>query len=158
MAGSHEYISPEVEYVQSDDKTSLRKLAKKWGVPFGTIAARSKRRQWSKRREQYREKVNTAAEQKSVEGEAEDVSQVHISIRQSLKIAANHLQKGLVDQDFNLLKVAKISTETIQNLHGLLNDHYGQSGRDGIAPEEFARALDALTATSDSESPIPRPA
>lgn len=158
MAGSQQYSSPEVEYVQSDEKISLRNLAKKWDMPFGTIAARSKRREWSKKREQYREKVNTAVEQKSIEGEAEDVSRVYISLRASLAIAANHLQRGLVDRDFNLLKVAKISTETIQNLHGLLNDHYGQGDGAGITPEDFTRAVDTLTATSETESPIPRPA
>lgn len=157
MAGSQQYSSPEVEYVRSDEKISLRKLAKKWGMPFGTIAARSKRHSWSEKREQYRGKVNTAIEQKSIEGEVERIARVQTSLQNSLVAAAVHLQNGLRDKDFNLLKVAKISTETIQNLHGLLNDQYRQSGGVGITTEQFADALDALAASPDSESPIPRP-
>jgi len=157
VADSHQYSSPEVEYVESDDKISLRKLAKKWGVKFGTIAARSRRRQWAKMRDEYHGLLVTSVQQKNIEGEAGHVSEIYNSVRQSLSLAAWYLEIGLRDRDFNLLKVAKISTETIQNVHGLLKEHYGQSGGTGITAEQFAIAVDTLAVSPETETPIPRP-
>jgi hypothetical protein len=52
-----EYPDCQTEYIQSPEMVSTRKLAKKWDVPYPTIADRCKREGWVELRKQFHRKV-----------------------------------------------------------------------------------------------------
>ena len=152
------YPDSETEYVQSEANISLRNLARKWREPFGTIASRAKRHGWTDQREQYQAKLRTLIVEKSLDRKATSIAQIKDDLEASLVRATLLLNTGLRDRDFNALKCAKIGTETIQNLHGLLNDiyHINATGSNRPTPEQFAEALDTLARAPGTDAPIPR--
>jgi hypothetical protein len=55
------------EYIQSPEPISTRKLARKWGVPYGTICSRCRKQKWVEQRMQFQCKVKAKTEEEAVE-------------------------------------------------------------------------------------------
>jgi hypothetical protein len=66
-----EYPDYKTEYVQSPTRVSTRKLARKWNVPYATIATRCRREGWVAERKQSQRKVSARQEEEAVESLAE---------------------------------------------------------------------------------------
>ena len=66
-----EYPDFRTEYIQSPEIVSTRTLAKRWGVPYPTIADRCKREGWVEQRKQFHRKVIAKSEDEAVESLAE---------------------------------------------------------------------------------------
>lgn len=86
MAGKPKYKDPKTEYVQTD--VSLRKLAKQWKIPFGTISSRNKTQGWSELRAQFRNKVNTKIEEAAIGQEVDNATKIHDNTGRALLIAS----------------------------------------------------------------------
>jgi hypothetical protein len=66
-----EYPDCQTEYIQSPEMVSTRKLAKKWDIPYPTIADRCKREGWVEQRKQFHRKVIAKSEDVAAETLAE---------------------------------------------------------------------------------------
>jgi hypothetical protein len=66
-----EYPDYKTEYVQSPTRVSTRKLARKWKVPYATIATRCRKEGWVAERKQFQRKVNARQEEEAIESMAE---------------------------------------------------------------------------------------
>lgn len=60
-----------LEYETGGDEVTLAALARKHGVPAGTVRNRAHQGEWADRREKYRDNLVTHARQKSAEAQAE---------------------------------------------------------------------------------------
>ncbi|GAG12998.1 unnamed protein product [marine sediment metagenome] len=66
-----EYPDARTEYVQYPQHIGTRKLAKKWGIPYKTIADQCKREDWVKERKRFQGKVRAKSEEEAAETLAE---------------------------------------------------------------------------------------
>jgi hypothetical protein len=66
-----DYPDYQTHYIQSPEMVSTRKLAKKWDVPYPTIADRCKREGWVELRKQFHRKVIAKSEDQAAETLAE---------------------------------------------------------------------------------------
>ena len=66
-----EYPDCKTEYVQSPTPISTRKLARKWKVPYATIATRCRKEHWVAERKQFQRKVSARLEEEAIESLAE---------------------------------------------------------------------------------------
>jgi hypothetical protein len=66
-----EYPDYKTEYVQSPTPISTRKLARKWKVPYATIATRCRKEGWVAERKQFQRKVSAKQEDEAIESMAE---------------------------------------------------------------------------------------
>jgi hypothetical protein len=65
------YPDYRTEYIQSPEPIGTRKLARKWGVPYGTICTRCRKQKWVEQRMQFQCKVKAKSEEEAVETFAE---------------------------------------------------------------------------------------
>jgi len=66
-----EFPDAKAEYIQNPEMVSTRKLAKKWGISYPTIADQCKREGWVEQRKQFHRKVIAKSETDAVESLAE---------------------------------------------------------------------------------------
>lgn len=74
-----DWIAVKNEYINGND--GYRKLAEKYGIPFGTLRARAQKEKWPKLREKQRHRISTKTAQKTAEAiarqEANRVARIH---------------------------------------------------------------------------------
>lgn len=74
-----DWIAVKNEYINGND--GYRKLAEKYGIPFGTLRARAQKEKWPKLREKQRNRISTKTAQKTAEQiakqEAKRVARIH---------------------------------------------------------------------------------
>lgn len=74
-----DWIAVKNEYINGND--GYRKLAEKYGIPFGTLRARAQKEKWPKLREKQRNRISTKTAQKTAEAiarqEANRVARIH---------------------------------------------------------------------------------
>ena len=74
-----DWIAVKNEYINGND--GYRKLAEKYGIPFGTLRARAQKEKWPKLREKQRHRIGTKTAQKTAEAiarqEANRVARIH---------------------------------------------------------------------------------
>ena len=181
MASEPKYETAEIEYVQTPGKgIPIRAVAKKWGVPQGTMATRSRAGQWKASRDEYWTAVGQSSKAAGVARHAGNADQIKSQIEGSLDMLASIIHDCLIRVSdttkpktdgeavlrgiiakvaFERLKCAKIATEAINNLDDRVNEIYGltkQDGSPGVTPEDIARAVDALAGSSGTIPAIPR--
>ena len=66
-----DYPDYRTEYIQSPDPVGTRELARKWGVPYPTLADQCKREGWVEQRKQFHRKVMAKSEDEAAETLAE---------------------------------------------------------------------------------------
>ena len=169
MAGKPKYDDPETEDVQSVDKISIRALAKKWGIPQGTLATRSQSHKWKQKRDEYWAAVHEVTKNKGAERHAKNADGIKSQIETNLSTIStlvtdslSNLSTGnrtstqqydVAKMAFETLKCCKIATETINNLDERVNEIYGLSKEsDGVTPEDIA-ALVRIASSFGADGP-----
>ena len=168
MAGMPKYRDPKTEYVQTD--ISLRKLAKKWKLPFGTISSRNKKQGWSNLRAQYRDKLNTKIEEKSIDLQADTATRIHENVGKTLLLTSTAMltcveliteRRGkkftLIhgsDESKNINNVMSALSRavgTVGNINEKTNDLYNLNS--GESDGDITKDIAALVRLAHSQSP-----
>lgn len=137
------------EYITGDD--SYRQLAEKHKIPWSTFRDRATREGWKKARDEYREELMTATEQKTKEKTAESESEI-ASILSRLRLK-------IMQQLETRLEVEEVDGMEFRRLVQSFKDMCEITDGIGNTEENDDGFLDALNGTAgedwSDESDIP---
>ena len=172
MASKPKYKDAKTEYVRTPEPgIGLRKLAKQWDIPFGTLGTKSAKENWPTLRKAYNNKIDDQAEKQSIQFQGDVKSKIQQRTGASLDMASNIIHECLsildgtpkTKADFIKFKTAdiklrsiKIATEALNNIDDRVKEIYGSDDSGSTTPADIASAVVALALSQGTIPTIPR--
>lgn len=146
---SCDWTKIKTEYI-TDSKSSYRKLAEKYGVPFATLRRKAKAEEWTKLRAQAEHEVSTKAIDKAIEDKVDRATRlmdVTDKLLGKIEETVETLCAGTVIPDKAILKQISGALKDIKDIQGI------KSERDIREQEARIRNLEkqAQAETEDKE-------
>ena len=177
MASKPKYKDAKTEYVRTPAPgIGLRKIAKQWNIPFGTLGTQSAKDNWPALRKAYQSRVDEQAQTQAINHNADAKAEIISKSEHSLLLAAglvNACMRRIYDEsagDFipgvntnkitDLLLTAKRAIDAVGNIKTKHNELYNidtdGSGSGSDTPEVIAAAIRTLALSQGTIPSIPR--
>lgn len=140
-----DYASIEKEYVTGEE--SLRELARRRGVAWSSLASKSRRDNWTDKRDAFRDSVNRRSYERVADRYAAEQGEIRsesvMVMRATLRRYAQQLQKGEISVN------TKDAVAAVQTLQLLLGEPTARSenkviefSTGGVAPDDLRRLVE----------------
>lgn len=147
---SCDWTKIKTEYI-TDSKSSYRKLAEKYGVPFATLRRKAKAEEWTKLRAQAEHEVSTKAIDKAIEDKVDRATRlmdVTDKLLGKIEETVETLCTGTVVTDKAILKQISGALKDIKDIQGI------KSERDIREQEARIRNLERANEDDDKHNEV----